>query len=113
MTTGDEHNPRLPTWDGDWSSFRTYEMKVGLEVDSTKKDELKLLGPRLAKNLTRKGWELVEDVDREKLREENGAEYLLKHLKGHRGKDKVDLMGDALKDLFQKADVARKEGEEF
>lgn len=90
-----------------------YEMKVGLEIDATKKEELKLLGPRLAKNLVKKGWELVEDVDREKLRGDKGAEYLLEHLKSHRGRDKVDLMGDALKDLFQKADVIRREGEEF
>lgn len=83
MTTGDEVNPRLPTWDGDWSSFRIYELKVGLEIDSTKKDERKLLGPRLAKNLVKKGWDLLEDVDREKLRTDDGATYLLTYLKEH------------------------------
>ena len=109
----EEINPKLPSWSGDWQGFRDYELKVGLEIDSTKQDERILLGPKLAKNLVGKAWELVEEVDREKLRGEKGAEYLLEYLKQKRGKDKIDLMGDSLRDLFMKPDVHRKEGEEF
>ena len=109
----EEINPKLPSWSGDWQGFRDYELKVGLEIDSTKQDVRILLGPKLAKNLVGKAWELVEEVDREKLRGEKGAEYLLEYLKQKRGKDKIDLMGDSLRDLFMKPDVHRKEGEEF
>ncbi len=109
----EDTNPRLPTWSGDWSTFKAYELKVGFEIDATKKEERVLLGPKLAKNLGGKAWELIEEVDRAKLREEKGAEYLINFLKGQRGRDKVDLMGDAMRDFFQKAEVSRKEGEEF
>ena len=112
-TTNEDTNPKLPSWSGEWATFKAYELKVGLEIDGTREDERKLLGPRLAKNLVGKAWELIEEVDRAKLREETGAEYLLAFLKKQRGKDKVDLMGDALRDLFMKPDVHRKEGEEF
>ena len=112
-STTDETNPRLPRWGGDWTQFRGYEQRVSLEIDSTRSDELTLLGPRLAKNLYDKGWEMIEDIDRTKLKEEDGAKYLLKFLGEQRGRDKVDLLGDAMKDLLMKQDVIRKEGEEF
>ena len=111
--TIDDCNPKLPSWGGDWSLFEAYELRVGLEVDSTKKDELVHLGPRLAKNLFGPAFELVEGIDREKLRKEDGPSCLLKHLKELRGRDRVDIMGDALRDLFLKTEVQRKEGEEF
>ena len=106
-------NPKLPSWGGDWTLFRTYEQRVGLEVDSTKKDEQPLLGPRLAKNLYGKAWEMIEDIDREKLKSETGAKYLVSFLRKQRGRDKVDLLGDAMKDLLMKQDVVRRDGEEF
>ena len=109
----EEFNPRLPSWTGDWSTFKAYELKVGLEVDATKEEDLVLLGPRLAKNLGGKAWEYVEEVDREALKKKDGAQYLLKYLKAQRGRDRVDLLGDALTELFGKAEVQRKEGEEF
>jgi hypothetical protein len=56
---------------------------------------------------------MIEDIDRAKLKEEDGAKYLLKFLGEQRGRDKVDLLGDAMKDLLMKQDVIRKEGEEF
>lgn len=65
MTTAtDDVNPRLPTWSGDWTQFRAFEQRVSLEVDATKSDEKKLLGPRLAKNLTGKAWEMIEDIEK-------------------------------------------------
>ena len=109
----EEFNPRLPSWAGDWSTFKAYELKVGPEIDATKEEDLVLLGPRLAKNLGGKAWEYVEEVDREALKKKDGAQYLLKYLKAQRGRDRVDLLGDALTELFGKAGVQRKEGEEF
>lgn len=109
----EEINPKLPSWSGDWAAFEQYELRVSLEIDSTKKDEQCLLGPRLAKNLTGKAFELVETLDRDSLKKENGADYLITFLKEQRGKDRVDIMGDALKDLFVKQEVMRKDGEEF
>ena len=111
--TSDDCNPKLPSWGGDWSLFEAYELRVGLEVDSTKKEDLILLGPRLAKNLFGSAFELVEGIDREKLNKEDGPSYLLKYLKELRGRDRVDIMGDALRDLFMKTEVQRREGEEF
>ena len=113
QTSYEDVNPRLPHWSGDWSTFKAYELKVGLEIDATKTEELVLLGPRLAKNLRGKAWEYVEEVNREALKKEDGAQYLLKYLKSQRGRDRVDLLGDALTELFGKSEVVRKEGEEF
>ena len=112
-TTTDDVNPRLPTWSGDWTQFRAYEQRVSLEVDATKSDEKKLLGPRLAKNLAGKAWEMIEDINREELRKETGAQYLITYLQQQRGRDKVDLLGDAMRDLLMKQDVVRRDGEEF
>ena len=109
---GDEPNPRLPSWNGDWATFKVFETRVSLEIDGTKKEDRSLLGPRLAKNLSAKAWEMLETVDREALRADNGAEYLVKFLKDQRGKDKVDLLGDAMRDLLHKADAQRNDGEE-
>ena len=106
-------NVRLPTWAGDWLGFQNYELRVSLEIDSTKEDDLTMLGPRLAKNLTGKAWEMVAEVDRERLKAKDGAEYLMRYLRTQRGRDHVDLMGDALHDMFSKADVVRKDSEEF
>ena len=106
-------NPRLPTWSGDWSAFQAFEFRVSLELDGTRADDRPLLGPRIAKNLVGKAWEMIEEIDRAKLREKDGTEYLLKFLKDQRGRDHVDLMGDALHDMFSKPDVCRRDGEEF
>ena len=81
---GDEPNPRLPSWNGDWATFKVFETRVSLEIDGTKKEDRSLLGPRLAKNLSAKAWEMLETVDREALRADNGAEYLVKFLKDQR-----------------------------
>lgn len=93
-----EVNPKLP-WNGDWGAFESFELRVGLEIDSTKEEGLHLLGPRLAKNLTGKASEWVETIDRTKL-------------KVQRGKTQVDIMGDALHDFFKKPEVRRREGEQ-
>jgi hypothetical protein len=109
---GDEPNPRLPSWSGDWATFKAFETRVSLEIDGTKKEDRSLLGPRIAKNLSAKAWEMLETVDREALRADDGADYLVKLLKDQRGKDKVDLLGDAMRDLLHKADAQRNDGEE-
>ena len=75
-STTDETNPRLPRWGGDWTQFRGYEQRVSLEIDSTRSDELTLLGPRLAKNLYDKGWEMIEDIDRAKLKGRRWSQVL-------------------------------------
>ena len=109
----EEVNPKLPSWNGDWGAFESFELRVGLEIDSTKEEDLVMLGPRLAKNLTSKAFEWVETLDRSKLKKKDGAQYLVTYLKEQRGKDRVDIMGDALRDFFKKPEVKRREGEEF
>lgn len=109
--TGDYLNPKLPTWDGSWKSFPDYRFSVQLEVDGCKEDERALLAPRLVRNLTGRAWEACLDIDREKLRQPDGAEYLLDYLRGRRGKQEVDLLGDSLQQYFQSGDAVRREGE--
>ena len=106
-------NPRLPSWSGDCGTFPAFEFRVSLELDGTREEDRSLLGPRIAKNLVGKAWEMIEEIDRAKLREKAGTEYLLEFLKKQRGRDHVDLMGDALHDVFSKPDVSRRDGEEF
>ena len=82
-------NHKLPTWN-------VYRLQVELETDGTATDDLAKLGPRLVRNLTHKAWECCSEIDREKLKKADGVEYLLSYLESKRGKQKVDLLGDAL-----------------
>lgn len=84
-----------------------------LETDGTSTDDLGKLGPRLVRNLTHKAWECCSEIDREKLKKSDGVTYLLGYLEGKRGKQKVDLLGDALSAYFQRTDVTRRDGENW
>ena len=106
-------DPKLPWWGGDWSTFQDYSLRVELKADATKKEDLPQLGPRLATNLIGKAFDALGSLDREALRKEDGWSYLLKHLEKTRGKNKVDLLGDAFTELFAKKEIYRKDGEEM
>ena len=103
-------NPKLPTWNGEWRSFSDYKLAVELEADGQKPD-LPYLAPRLVRNLTGRAWEACVDIDREKLKAEKGYQYLLQYLRDKRGKQHVDLLGDALGKYFQSGDAIRKDAE--
>ena len=104
-------NPKLPTWNGDWKTYSDFKLACFLELDGLKDDEQITLAPRLARNLTGKAWEACLDIDREKLREKKGLEYLLEFLKKKRGKQQVDVLGEAFEKYFQSADVIRHDKE--
>ena len=104
-------NPKLPTWSGDWLQWPDYKLSVELEADATSKDDLSRLAPKLVRNLTGKAWETAVGLEREKLKSEDGVNYLLSYLEEKRGCQKVDVLGDALGVYFQKSELARKDGE--
>ena len=104
---------KYPHWDGEWASFSDYVFRVELKADATREDELAQLGPRLAGNLTGKAFEAIADISRPHLRDKEEWRYLLRHLEQKRGKEKVDVLGDAFSDFFVKKDALRREGEEF
>lgn len=94
-------NPKLPAWNGDWRTFPDYKFAALLELDGCKEDERPLLAPRLVRNLTGRAWECCLEVDRNQLKTPTGVEFLLEHLRAKRGKQQVDLLGDALEKYFQ------------
>lgn len=104
---------RLPWWNGDWSTFTDYTFRVELRADSTKKDELCLLGPKLAYNLTGKAFDSLTEINREELKKENGWRYLITFLEKRRGKDKVDVLGDLFQEFFLQKSSHRREGEDL
>ena len=104
-------NFKLPTWDGQWKSFQDYRLAVELEADGCKEDDLKYLAPRLVRNLTGRAWETCTEIDRAKLKTDEGYVYLLKFLKEKRGKQDVDVLGDALGRYFQSGEAVRRDGE--
>ncbi|CAL1141395.1 unnamed protein product, partial [Cladocopium goreaui] len=104
-------NPKLPTWSGDWLQWPDYKLSVELEADATSKDDLSRLAPKLVRNLTGKAWETAVGLEREKLKSEDGVNYLLSYLEEKRGRQKVDVLGDALGVYFQKSEIVRKDGE--
>ena len=104
-------SPKLPTWNGDWKSFTDYKLAVEFEADGCKPEDLPYLAPRLVRNLTHRAWESCAEVDREQLRKKEGYSYLLKFLQEKRGKQEVDLLGDALGKYFQSVDAHRRDGE--
>ena len=73
-------NPKLPTWSGDWLQWPDYKLSVELEADATSKDDLSRLAPKLVRNLTGKAWETAVGLEREKLKSEDGVNYLLSYL---------------------------------
>ena len=100
-------NPKLPTWDGDWKIFSDYKLAAQLERDGMKDDDKPTLAPRLTRNFTGKAWEAWADIDREKLKKADGLDYLLKFLKEKRGKQHVDILGEAFEKYCQSNDVLR------
>lgn len=104
-------NPKLPTWSGDWKNFPDYRFAALLELDGCKEDERIHLAPKLVRNLSGRAWEACLEINRERLRTKDGVEYLLDYLKGKRGKQEVDLLGDALEHYFQTGEAVRREGE--
>ena len=104
-------NPKLPTWNGDWKTFSDFKLACYLELDGLKQEDQATLAPRLARNLTGKAWEACLDIDREKLRAEKGLEYLLDFLKQKRGKQQVDVLGEAFEKYFQSPEVIRHDKE--
>ena len=106
-------NPKLPTWDGSWSTWPSYRLSVELEMDGTSRDDLERLAPRLVRNLVGRAWDSVTDIDRSKLKGADGVEYLLLYLEQKRGKLKVDSLGDSLSSYFQSNKVTRQDGENW
>ena len=104
---------KYPTWDGDWNKWTDYQLRVELRADGLKEDDQKLLGPRLASNLTGKAFDSLAEIDREKLRQPDGWQYFLRFLEKTQGREKVDLLGDAFNEFFVRKEVYRKDGEEF
>lgn len=104
-------NPKLPTWSGDWKNFPDYRFAALLELDGCKEDERIHLAPKLVRNLSGRAWEACLEINRERLKTKDGVEYLLDYLKGKRGKQEVDLLGDALEHYFQTGEAVRREGE--
>ena len=98
-------NPKYPTWD----RWLDYHLRVELRADGMKQEELPFLGPRLASNLSGRAFDAISDIEREKLRKEEGWKYLLDFF----AKEKVDLLGDAFNEFFVKRSIYRKDGEEF
>ena len=84
-----------------------------MRADATKKDELGMLGPRLAGNLIGKAFDSLVDVNREELRKETGWRYLLDFLETKRGKEKIDLLGDLFNEFFLRKESHRRENEDL
>ncbi|CAE7390554.1 PORB, partial [Symbiodinium natans] len=104
-------NPKLPTWDGDWRTYADFRLACLLEKVGLKEEDQLTLAPRLARNLTGKAWEACADIDRAELRKKEGLDYLLKYLKEKRGKQQVDILGEAFEKYFQSGDAIRQDRE--
>ena len=94
------HQSEAPTGTESGGHTRIFRLAVELEADGSKEEELQYLGPRLVRNLSGRAWESCIEIDREKLKTKAGFEYLLQFLREKRGKQQVDLLGDALGKCF-------------
>lgn len=104
---------KYPSWNGDWSSFVDYTFRVELHADGLRDDDLAVLGPRLASNLTGRAFDSITDINRDKLKKKDGWKYLIQYLEKTRGKQKVDLLGDSFSEFFMSKTMYRKENEEL
>ena len=92
MGSGDNVNPKLPTWDGNWKSFSDFRFACLLELDGCKEEDKALSAPRLVRNLTGRAWECCLDIDREAWKKPDGVTHLLDFLRDRRGNQQVDLL---------------------
>lgn len=113
MSQEDHVDNKYPSWNGCWTRWQDYQLRVELKAAGTKEDELQYLGPRLASNLTGKAFESIAEINKKELQKPEGWKYLIAFLERSRGREKVDLLGDAFNEFFVRRDVYRKDGEEF
>lgn len=113
MISEDHVDNKYPSWNGCWTKWQDYQLRVELKAAGTKEDELQYLGPRLASNLTGKAFESIAEVNKKELQKPEGWKYLIAFLERSRGREKVDLLGDAFNEFFVRREVYRKDGEEF
>ena len=70
----DDGKQKIPTWDGDPKSWRTYQERALQYCESTKKQERYLCGPRLEVRLTGRAEAVVERCKVGWLSHDNGVE---------------------------------------
>ena len=101
----------LPSWGGEMNGFDKFSMKCRSELDGARKDDAPLFVSRLARRLTDKASDVIAQLYRAALKEEDEVEYLLKALKEHRAKENIDDLGGCFMEMFQQRNFKRREGE--
>ena len=80
MADGKGEHSFIPSWDGNPSTFLTYAKKARRYVETTKKSERYLCGPRLESRLTGKAEAATERCRSGWLSDDQGVERLLAYL---------------------------------
>ena len=99
----------IPSWDGNPSTFLTYEKKALLYKETTKKSERYLCGPRLETRLQGKAAAATERCRTGWLSDEGGVERLLNYLRTKVARQALPDAGSRLTNFFFK--VRRRRGE--
>ena len=83
----------IPSWDGAEVSFKDFQRACDLLVIGTKADDHGLLGGRVASRLGGHAWEWGEALDKTKLAQKDGVQYLLEYMESCLKGAKVADMG--------------------
>ena len=70
----------IPSWDGAEVSFKDFQRACDLLVIGTKGDDHGLLGGRVASRLGGAAWEWGEALDKTRLAQKDGVQYLLDYM---------------------------------
>lgn len=98
-----ERKEHIATWNGDATLWLDYVKRVRLQYERTEPKKRCLLGAELASRLTGKAWDVTSaEVDHSRLRQSNGASYLLSFLEERLCKTPVPDVGQRLEEFFMK-----------
>jgi len=99
----------IPSWDGNPSTFLVYARRARKYLETTKRSERYLCGPRLESRLTGKVEAATERCRGGWLSDDNGVERLLAYLREKVGRQALPDAGARLTNFFYK--VRRRRGE--
>ena len=101
-STSGDHREKVPSWDGDPKTWRTYRRKALQYQECTKREDRYLCGPRLEARLTGRAEVAVERCTSGWLSRADGAERLMAWLERRCSRQAVPDVGQELETFLLK-----------
>ena len=90
------------SWDGDLATFPDYVRRVRLAFEKTRRRKRKHLGPELVGQLSGRAWTITQEIDHQRLVQNDGAKYLVEYLEDRLARVPVPDAGARAEELLVK-----------